>query len=126
MFEPALDVLVIFVAGAAFVVLATFASVKAVLAEFEVLATGAVVLLPPDVVCKTETFPVMAGNESNKAEIMKITAAVIVILDKTDCVPRGPKAVLEILLVKSAPASVLPGCKSTVAIKTKHEIKNNP
>lgn len=125
MFEPALDELVLFVAGAAFVVLATFASVTAVFAEFVVLAAG-VVVFPPDVVCKTDTFPVMAGNESNKAEIMKITAAVMVILDKTDCVPRGPKAVLEILLVKSAPASVLPGCKSTVAIKTKHEIKNNP
>ena len=124
MFEPAFDVFALLDTGAAFVVFATFASITVVFAEFAVFAAG-VVVLPPEVVCKTDTFPVIAGNESNKAEIIKITAAVIVILDKTDCVPRGPKAVLEILLVKSAPASVLPGCKSTVAIKTKHEIKNN-
>ena len=36
------------------------------------------------VVCKTEIFPVMAGNANNKAESIKVVAAVIVILDKTD------------------------------------------
>ena len=51
-------------------------------------------------------------------------AAAIVIFDKTDAVPRGAKAAFEILLVKSAPASVLPGCKRTVPINTKQEIKN--
>ena len=123
--------------GAAFVAVFTFAGGFAI--RFAFVATlllasvfvtvfaGAVVEVElSEVVCKTETFPVIAGKASNKAESIKIAAAVIVILDKTDCVPRGPKAVLEILLVKSAPASVLPGCKSTVAINTKHEIKNNP
>jgi hypothetical protein len=78
------------------------------------------------VVCKTETLPVTAGNDNNNPVSMNNPATVMVIFDKTDWVPRGPKAVLEILLVKSAPASVLPGCKSTETTKTKHEIKNNP
>jgi hypothetical protein len=109
---------------------ATLAAVELLLAsafavEFAAVFAGAVVELS-EVVCKTEILPVTAGKASNNAESIKTVAAAIVILDKTDCVPRGPKAVLEILLVKSAPASVLPGCKSTTAIKTKHEIKNNP
>lgn len=49
----------------------------------------------------------------------------MVILDKILSVPRGPKAVLETLLVKSAPASDLPGCKSTEAINVRHERMNN-
>lgn len=49
----------------------------------------------------------------------------MVSFDKTEAVPRGPNAELETLLVNNAPASVLPGCSSTVAINTKHEIKNN-
>lgn len=49
----------------------------------------------------------------------------IVILDKTDAVPRGPNAVLEILLVNNAPASVFPGCSKTLATKTIHAKKNN-
>lgn len=106
---------------ATFVFLTTLLFASVLVAVF----AGAVVELSV-VVCKTEIFPVIAGKANNKAESIKIAAAVIVILDKTDCVPRGPKAVLEMLLVKSAPASVLPGCKSTVAINTKHEIKNNP
>jgi len=48
-----------------------------------------------------------------------------VILERTDAVPRGPKAEFEILLVNKAPASVFPGCKSTDPIKTTHEIKKN-
>lgn len=115
----------------AFVFVATlaeaFVATLLLVSAFTVVFEGAVVEVElSGVVCKTETFPVMAGNESNNAESIKIAAAVIVILERTDCVPRGPKAVLEMLLVKSAPASVLPGCSSTVAIKTKHEIKNNP
>jgi hypothetical protein len=58
---------------------------------------------------KTETFPCKAGIEINNADTIKIVAVTIVIFDKTVAVPRGPKALLEILLVKSAPASVLPG-----------------
>ena len=45
------------------------------------------------------------------AESMKTAAAMIVILASSVCVPRGPNAVLETELVKSAPASALPGCK---------------
>lgn len=77
------------------------------------------------VVCKTETLPVIAGKDNIKAESIKIAAAEIVILDKTDCVPRGPNAVLEILLVNNAPASAFPGCSKTVAINTKQETKNS-
>ena len=79
-----------------------------------------------EVVDKTETSPVKAGMASNKAEIIKTVAATIVIFDKTVAVPRGPKAALETLLVKSAPASVFPGCSKTLATRTRHERKNNP
>ena len=72
-------------------------------------------------VCKTERWPVMAGSESAMARSMKAAAAPMVIFANKDCVPRGPKAVLEMLLEKSAPASALPGCKSTVTISTMHE-----
>ena len=72
----------------------------------------------------TDMLPLKAGIEINRAESMKMIAATIVNLDKTEAVPRGPNAALETLLVKSAPASVFPGCKSTVAIKTTHETKN--
>jgi hypothetical protein len=48
----------------------------------------------------------------------------MVIFESTVCVPRGLKAVLEILLVKSAPASVLPGCSSTEATSTMQDKKN--
>jgi hypothetical protein len=37
----------------------------------------------------------------------------MVILARSVCVPRGPKAVLETLLEKSAPASDFPGCSNT-------------
>ena len=73
---------------------------------------------------KTETLPCNAGIEMNNAESIKSVAAAIVIFDRTVAVPRGPKAELEILLVKSAPASVFPGCKSTETIRAKQEIKN--
>ena len=89
---------------------------------------GAVVSVEEDseVVDKTETSPVRAGIESIKAESIKTVAATIVIFERTVAVPRGPKAALEILLVKSAPASVLPGCSKTLATRTIHERKNNP
>jgi hypothetical protein len=76
-----------------------------------VFAAGGVVSVEGDseVVDKTEMSPVRAGIASNKAEIIKTVAATIVIFDKTVAVPRGPKAALETLLVKSAPASVFPG-----------------
>jgi hypothetical protein len=57
---------------------------------------------------------------------MKRAAAPMVILASSVCVPRGPKAVLETLLVKSAPASALPGCKSTATTSTMHARINSP
>jgi uncharacterized membrane protein len=107
-----------------------FVSAGTVTAEFVLVSgagfTGTVVsrVVVPLVEFKTETSPLMVGIARSKADSIKIAAALMVILDKTDCVPRGPKAVLEILLVKSAPASAFPGCNKTVAIKTMHETKN--
>jgi hypothetical protein len=68
--------------------------------------------------CSTERWPVMAGSDNARATSMKRAAAPIVIFASKDCVPRGPNAVLEMLLEKSAPASALPGCKSTETIIT--------
>ena len=72
----------------------------------------------------TDTFPCNAGIVINNAEIIKTAAATIVIFDKIVAVPRGLKAELEILLVKSAPASVFPGCNSTETISAMQETKN--
>jgi hypothetical protein len=69
-------------------------------------------------VCMTERWPESAGIERINATSIKSAAAPIVILASKVCVPRGPKAVLETLLAKSAPASALPGCKSTVMMST--------
>jgi hypothetical protein len=74
-----------------------------------------------ETVCSTERCPVITGNESASATSMKRMAAPMVIFARIVCVPRGPKAVLEILLEKSAPASALPGCKSTVTMSTMHD-----
>ena len=76
--------------------------------------------------CSTEREPVSAGSESIKAASIKTAAAPIVILASTVCVPRGPKAVLETELVKSAPASDLPGCSKTATTSTKHASMNSP
>ncbi len=72
---------------------------------------------------RTETFPVRAGIESNNAETIKVAAAVMVTFERTVAVPRGLKAELETLLVKRAPASVLPGCSKTAATRTRHDRK---
>ena len=74
---------------------------------------------------KTETLPVSAGIARNKADIINVAAAMIVILDKTVAVPRGANAELDTLLVNRAPASVLPGCSRTDATSTMQEIKNS-
>jgi len=74
----------------------------------------------------TEILPVSAGIESSNAESIKVAAAAIVTFESTVVVPRGANAELEILLVKSAPASVLPGCSNTAATRARHERKNNP
>lgn len=75
---------------------------------------------------RTDVFPVTAGIEISRADRKNAVAAAIVNFDKTVAVPRGPKAALEILLVKSAPASVLPGCSNTVATRTMQERKKIP
>jgi hypothetical protein len=49
---------------------------------------------------------------------MKAAAAPMVIFASKVCVPRGPKAALETLLEKRAPASALPGCNNTETIIT--------
>lgn len=59
------------------------------------------------------------------AETIKIDAATIVILARIDAEPRGPKEVLETLLVKRAPALVFPGWSSTATTSTMQERKNN-
>ena len=76
--------------------------------------------------CKTEREPVSVGNDSIKATSMKTPAAPIVIFANKLAVPRGPNAVLERLLEKSAPASAFPGCKRILTIKTIQDSINKP
>ena len=59
--------------------------------------------------CSTEREPVRIGKPSVSAINMNATAAPIVIFANRLAVPRGPKAVLDKVLEKSAPASALPG-----------------
>ena len=75
---------------------------------------------------RTETPPFSAGIESISADNIKIVAVMIVVFDKTVAVPREPKALLDVLLVKSAPASDLPGWSKTAMISTMQERKNSP
>ena len=70
--------------------------------------------------CTTERLPVSEGIESSNATSIKAAAAPMVIFESRVCVPRGPKAVDDTLLEKSAPASALPGCNSTVTTSTRH------
>jgi len=58
--------------------------------------------------------------------IMNAAAAPIVIFESNVCVPRGPNAVLDTELEKSAPASALPGCNKIVSTRTMHARMNNP
>ena len=74
----------------------------------------------------TEREPVTIGSDSVRATSMKSAAATIVTFARMVCVPRGPKAVLDTELVKSAPASALPGCKSTATISTMQDRRNSP
>ena len=76
--------------------------------------------------CKTELVPLIAGNESVRAISMKAAAAPIVIFASRVCVPRGPKAVLETELEKSAPASALPGCSKITRIRITHDRIKSP
>jgi hypothetical protein len=74
-----------------------------------------------ETVCNTDRCPVTAGSESASATSMKRMAAPMVIFARRVCVPRGPNAVLDTLLEKSAPASALPGCRSTATMSTMHD-----
>ena len=65
-----------------------------------------------------ERWPPPTPKPSSNATRKKVAAAPMVILARMVCVPRGPKAAEEIELVKSDPASALPGCKSTETIST--------
>ena len=76
--------------------------------------------------CKTELVPLIAGSESVKAISMKAAAAPIVIFANSVWVPRGPNAVLETELEKSAPASDLPGCNKITRIRITHDRINSP
>ena len=76
--------------------------------------------------CSTDLVPVIAGSESIKAIRKKAAAAPIVILASKLAVPRGPNAVLETELEKSAPASDFPGCSRIETIKTTHARMNSP
>ena len=59
--------------------------------------------------CNTDREPVRIGKPSASAINMNAAAAPIVIFANRLAVPRGPKAVLDTVLAKSAPASALPG-----------------
>jgi len=75
---------------------------------------------------KAEFEPLIPGSDSNNAISMNEIAAPMVIFARMFCVPRGPKAVLETLLVNSAPASALPGCSNTTTTNTKQARINSP
>ena len=98
---------------------AVFEAALASVFEFESAGVSAAVLF------RTDVPPLKAGIEISRAEIMNITAATIVIFPRTVAVPRGPKALLETLLVNSAPASVLPGWRRTDPTSAMHDKKNN-
>jgi hypothetical protein len=59
--------------------------------------------------CKTDRVPVSVGKPSASAININAAAAPIVIFASRLAVPRGPNAVLDRVLEKSAPASALPG-----------------
>ena len=86
------------------------------------LATGAV----SGVDSRSDREPVMAGKPSVNATSMKAAAAPIVIFANRLAVPRGPKAVLEIVFENSAPASALPGCSRITTIRMKHDRMKSP
>ena len=77
-------------------------------------ATGAL----SGIVCNTDREPLRVGRPSVSAINMNAAAAPIVIFARRLAVPRGPKAVLERVLEKSAPASALPGCKRITTTNT--------
>jgi hypothetical protein len=74
----------------------------------------------------TECGPLRAGSERINAISMNVAAAPIVIFARMLCVPRGPNAVLETLLVNNAPASALPGWSNTATTNTKQDAMKMP
>ena len=75
---------------------------------------------------RIEREPVRLGKPSVNAISMKAAAAPMVIFANRLAVPRGPKAVLEIVFEKSAPASALPGCRRITITRIKHDRMNSP
>ena len=71
--------------------------------------------------CNTDREPLRIGKPSASAININAAAAPIVIFARRLAVPRGPKAVLESVLEKSAPASALPGCKRITITSTRHD-----
>ena len=119
----------VFAGDAAFALASGVCSFAVAAGSAGAAAAGAVVLVAGAgdsavVVSNTETFPLNAGIEISNADTMNTIAATIVALDRTEAVPRGANAALDTLLVKRAPASVLPGCRSTEITSTMQEIKN--
>jgi hypothetical protein len=76
--------------------------------------------------CNTDRVPVKKGKPSANAINMNATAAPIVIFANRLAVPRGPNAVLDKELEKSAPASALPGCSRITTIRMMHDSMNRP
>ena len=113
-------------AGVAELALASVAAVFAFAFASEVFELAAASVDVSGLLDRTETFPVRAGIDNISAEIMNTHAAVIVTFDKTVVVPRGANAELDTLLVNKAPASVLPGCRSTAATRIRQERKKMP
>jgi hypothetical protein len=69
---------------------------------------------------------VSIGKPSANAININAAAAPIVIFASKLAVPRGPKAVLDSELEKSAPASALPGCSKITTIRMMHARINSP
>jgi hypothetical protein len=69
---------------------------------------------------------VNTGNPNINAININAAAAPIVIFANKLAVPRGPKAVLESVFEKSAPASALPGCSRITTTRIKHARMNSP
>lgn len=92
----------------------------------EAAGTGVGVAAGVEVDCNTERDPLSVGSASIKAISINAAAAPIVIFANKLAVPRGPKAVLERLLEKRAPASALPGCNRMLTMSTTQERMNKP
>lgn len=86
------------------------------------LATGVLSVVDSS----TEREPVRIGSPSVNAISMNAAAAPIVIFANRLAVPRGPKAVLDTVFEKSAPASALPGCSRITTIRMKHDRMKRP